>query len=78
MDPLITWQQNRPGLSDSLPAAEPQSAWLAFVNTFLPWELATLPQGPMASQSALRSPRGLGWPVPMVLPARDAAPAPSL
>lgn len=48
MDPLITWQQNRPGLSDSLPAAEPQPARLAFVNTFLPRELLALPWGPVA------------------------------
>lgn len=47
MDPLITWQQNRPSLSDSLPAAELQPAWLAFINTFLPWELAALSWGPL-------------------------------
>lgn len=51
MDPLITWQQNRPGLSDSLPAAELQPARSAFFNTFLPWELATLPWGLVAPQS---------------------------
>lgn len=51
MDPLITWQQNRPGLSDSLPAAEPQPAWSAFVNTFLPWEPAALPWGLVAPRS---------------------------
>jgi len=65
MDPLITWQQNRPGLSDSLPAAELQPARAAFANTFLPWEPATLPWGPLAPWSSqepwgaqLAGPRG--------------------
>lgn len=51
MDPLITWQKNRPGLSDSLPTAEPQPVWSAFVNTFLPWELVALPWRLVAPQS---------------------------
>lgn len=45
MDPLITWQQNRPGLSDSLPAAPPKPAGSAFVNTFLGWEPAEMRNG---------------------------------
>lgn len=75
MDPLITWQQNRPGRSDSMPVAEPQPAWLAFVNTFLPWEPAAPPWGPVVPPGVLGR---LGWPIPVVLPAGDAAPAPSL
>lgn len=78
MDPLITWQQNRPGLSDSLPAPEPQPAPSAFVNTFLPWEPAALPRGTGGPHDPPRSPGGLSRLVPAVPPARDAAPAPSL
>lgn len=78
MDPLITWQQNRPGLSDSLPAPEPQPAGAAFLNTFLPWEPAALPRGTGGPQDPPRSAGGLSRPVPAVLWAGDAAPAPSL
>lgn len=58
MDPLITWQQNRPGLSDSLPAAQPKPAQSAFVNTFVGWERAALPRGLVARRSL--GTKGLG------------------